>query len=55
MFTEEEKAVLLLAISSAISGCNRSASKSGMVLVKEAYAKQAMVLSGIRDKVVRMK
>lgn len=45
MFTEEEKSVLKIAINNAIGGCNRSAAKAGLELVKQAYAKQALVLS----------
>lgn len=55
MFTEEEKAVLLVAIGGAISGCQRSAAKAGLPIVKEAYAKQAMVLAAARDKLMRAK
>lgn len=55
MFTEEEKKVLDIALVNAIQGCNRSASKAGLNLVKEAYAKQAMVLSTIRSKVSESK
>lgn len=51
MFTEEEKKVLDIALANAISGCARSAAKAGMSMVKEAYAKQAMVLTTIRSKV----
>lgn len=45
--TDEERQVLIIALQNAISGCNRSASKAGLNLVKEAYAKQAMVLSNV--------
>lgn len=45
--TDEERQVVLIALNNAISGCNRSASKAGLNLVKEAYAKQALVLSNV--------
>lgn len=51
MFTEEEKKVLDVALQNAISGCARSSAKAGLSLVKEAYAKQAMVLSECRKKI----
>lgn len=47
VLSDEERKVLLVAINNAISGCNRSASKAGLDLVKAAYAKQALVLSTI--------
>lgn len=49
-FTDEERQVVLIALNNAISGCNRSASKAGLQLVKEAYAKQALVLSAVIGK-----
>lgn len=51
--SDEEVAVLKIAISNAVSGCHRSAAKAGLQLVKEAYAKQAFVLSSIQGKLTQ--
>lgn len=51
MLTEEEKKVVDVALAAAIASCSRSAAKAGLELVKQAYAKQAMVLSEARRKI----
>lgn len=53
VLSDEERKLLDITLVNAISGCNRSAAKAGMNLVKEAYAKQAFVLTDIRSKLAR--
>lgn len=54
MFTDLEKKLVDSALGAAVQSCHRSEAKSAMSEVKEAYAKQAILLTDLRVKIAKM-